>query len=667
MPNGYMGKVLWVDLSSGKIEEEEVPDRVYEMVLSGMGLSAWMLMREIPKGADPMGPENVLGLVTGVLTGTGAQMTGRWMAVGKSPLTGGWGDANGGGQFAPAIKRCGYDGIFVKGASAKPVYLKIVDGKAELLDASHLWGLDTVETEAKLREESGKKNLQVACIGPAGEKRSLLAGIVTDQARIAARSGLGAVMGSKNLKAVALAGKAKIEAADPETIGRLSKRFGKFVVSGDRAAGFIGPRAIRAIAKFMRISPLGFGAGGPAIPMTFRAFGTIVTNVMSAEMGDSPVKNWKGAGMTDFPMSTHSSKLSPDKIIAVQEKRYHCYSCPIGCGGILELTGKTRFNLGETHKPEYETCSSFGSLILNHDLDAIFLVNDLLNRAGMDTIGAGAAVAFAMECFEQGILGKDDLGGLDLTWGNAEAAIELTKKLIAREGIGDLLADGTKRAAARIGKGAEAFAMQAGGQELPMHDGRLDPGFNVAYSMEPTPARHTNYCYMYLEMFALHKIFPGLPAVDMVYKKSSRLSTRDREIVLSAASKFLQIVNGAGSCLFAAYCGPAYPLIQYLNAATGWNKEPNQYLEIGERIQHLRQAFNVKHGRVPGRDFKLPGRVNGDPPLAAGPLKGIRVPIEELNRNFARAMNWDESGRPLPERLRALGLEETAEELESIR
>jgi aldehyde:ferredoxin oxidoreductase len=421
---------------------------------------------------------------------------------------------------------------------------------------------------------------------------------------------------------------------------------------------------IRGIAKFMRISPFGFGAGGPAIPMTFRAFGTIVTNVMSSEMGDSPVKNWKGAGMIDFPMSTHSSKLSPDRIIARQQKRYHCYSCPIGCGGVLDLTGHTRFGIAETHKPEYETCSSFGSLILNNDLDAIYCVNDLLNRAGMDTIGAGSAVAFAMECYEQGIITKDDAGGLELTWGNAEAAIELTKKMIAREGLGGLLADGTRKAAEKIGKGSAALAMQAGGQELPMHDGRLDPGFVVAYSMEPTPARHTNYCYMYLEMFALHKIFPGVPAVDMVYKKSSRLSTKDRELGLSAASKFLQIVNGAGTCLFAAHCGPAYPLLTYLNAATGWNKTPAEYLEMGERIQHLRQAFNVKHGKTPGRDFKLPDRALGEPPLTAGPLKGIRVPYEELNHNFARAMGWDESGRPLPERMRELGLDEAAKELE---
>lgn len=664
MGKPYMGKVLWVDLGSGKIEEEKIEDRVYEQVLGGMGLAASILYRAIPKDADPMGPDNVLGLVPGLLTGTGAAGCGRWMAVGKSPLTGGWGDANGGGHFSPAIKRAGYDGIFFKGKSQKPVYLKVMEGKAELVDAGHLWGLDTVETEAKIKEETGKKNIQVACIGQSGEKLSLISGIVTDKARIAARSGLGAVMGSKNLKAVALAGDNKTEVNDKEAIKKLSKDFASFATGADKMSRFLSPFIVKLIAKVQRISPFGFGAGGDVIPMTFRAFGTIVTNVMSSEMGDSPVKNWKGVGMRDYPMATHSIKLDPNAIVAHQESRYHCSSCPIGCGGTLQLKGKTRFDLEETHKPEYETCCAFGSLILVNDLDAIFYINDLLNRAGMDTISAGSAVAFAMECLEQGILTKADLDGIDLTWGNTDATIELVKKMVARDGIGDVLADGAAKAAQKIGKGSEEYAMHAGGQDLPMHDGRLDPGYAVAYSMEPTPARHTNYCYMYLEMFALHKTFPGVPPVEMFYKKSSRTSTKDREIALSAASKFMQIINGAGACLFPAYCGADYPIIKFLNAATGWDKKPEEYLEIGERIQHLRQAFNVKHGKIPGRDFKMPPRTVGDPPLDAGPLRGVKVPIDELNKNFANAMGWDDMGAPLVERLRTLGLLEVVEEME---
>jgi aldehyde:ferredoxin oxidoreductase len=658
-----MGKVLRVDLDTGSIEEEQIPDQIYEQVLSGAGLAAWISFSAIPRDADPLGPENVLGFVSGLLTGCGANMVGRWMATAKSPLTGGWGEANGGGTFSPAIKRAGYDGIFIRGISSKPVYLRVIDGKAELADASQLWGLDTVATEQRIKEETERRDLQVACIGPSGERLSLISGIVNDGARIAARSGVGAVMGSKRLKAVALSGKAKIEAHDPERIKNLSKDFSQWVKAGEKSARWMTSGVTRLLSRFMRVSPFGFGGSGDMIRAVLRNYGTIVANVISAETGDSPVKNWKGTGYRDFPIATHSSKLEAGRILAHQQKRYHCYSCPIGCGGILDLSGKTRFAIAETHKPEYETCSAFGSLILNNDLDALFMINDLLNRAGMDTISAGSSVAFAMECVEQGILGPEETDGLDLSWGNTGAVLELVKKMIDRDGIGDVLADGAAKAAERVGRGSEALAMHAGGQDLPMHDGRLDPGFALSYSMEPTPARHTNYSYLYLELYALHKIFPGLPAVDMVYRKSSRLSTQQKEILLSAASKFMQVVNGAGACLFAVQCGPQYPLIDYLNAATGWNRKPQDYLEIGERIQHLRQAFNVKHGKVPGRDFRLPPRAIGDPPLSAGPLKGVRVPIEELEKSFAKAMGWDDQGRPLPERLEALGLTEVAEEL----
>ena len=659
----YLGKVLWVDLESRRTEAEEIPDAVYEEVLSGTGLAARILFSAIPAGADPLGPDNVLGFASGLLTGTGAQMVGRWMVAAKSPLTGGWGDANGGGHFSPAIKKAGYDAIFFRGVSREPVYLRIVDGQIELVDASHLWGLDTEATERRIKEETARKDLRVACIGPSGERLSLASGVVTEGARIAARSGLGAVMGSKRLKAVALSGNARVEAHDPETIKKLSKDFSRWVIEGEKTAKWMTARFRRFFGRFLRVSPVHFAGTGEGVRGVLRLYGTIFSNMLSAESGDSPVKNWKGSGHHDFPISTHSSKLDAALILEHQKRRYHCHSCPLGCGGVLDLSGKTRFPLAESHKPEYETCCAFGALILNDDLEALFMINDMLNRAGMDTITAGSAVALAMECFEEGILSREDTDGLDLSWGNADAVVKLVEKMVAREGIGDILADGAERAAQRIGKGAERFAVHAGGQDLPMHDCRFDPGFGVSYSMEPAPGRHTLYCYLYLELFALHRIFSGLPAVDLVYRRISKLSTRDREILLSAGSKFMQVVNGAGGCLFAVQCGPRYPLIQYLNAATGWNKKPNEYLEIGERIQHLRQAFNVKHGRIPGRDFRLPPRAVGDPPLSRGPLKGVRIPIDELNENFAGAMGWDRAGRPTPERLRGLGLAHVADEL----
>jgi len=662
MSRGYMGKILNVDLSTGAVSEEQIPDSVYGQVLSGAGLAARILFDRIPKGADPLGPDNIFGLVTGLLTATGALMFGRWMAVGKSPLTGGWGESNAGGNFAPAIKQCGYDGIFFKGISPKPVYLKVAEGKAELRDASHLWGKDTVETEALIKQADGEQ-FRVACIGAAGENKSLISGVVNDRGRIAARSGLGAVMGSKRLKAVALAGSKKVGAADPQEIKRLSKQFSDYVKKGELIRKNFPGRMMTYLGKFMRVSPVLFATAGDGTKFALMAYGSCVTTVMSSENGDSPVKNWKGAGFRDFPIQSHSVKLSPDSMIANERKKYHCYSCVIGCGGILDLQGKTRYNLAETHKPEYETICAFGALILNNDLDALFYINEFLNRAGMDTISAGGVVAFAMECHEQGILSKDDLGGLDLRWGNAEAVIGLLQKMVKREGIGDLLADGVKKASERIGKNSGQFAIHAGGQELPMHDCRNDPGFGVSYSMEPTPGRHTNYCYQYIELFAMHKIFKGLPKPEALFTRAGRLSTKNREILLAAASKYMQICNGAGGCIYALQLAANLPIIQYLNAATGWNKSPEQYLEIGERINLVRQAFNVKHGITPVRDFKLSPRAAGDPPLEYGPLKGVKLPMDELNKNFAKAMGWDENGKPRRDRLIELGLEKIATEL----
>jgi len=662
MAKGYMGKILNVDLTSGAISEEAIPDAVYEKLLSGAGLAAKILFERIPKNADPLGPDNIFGLVTGLLTGTGALMFGRWMAVGKSPLTGGYGESNGGGNFSPAIKQCGYDGIFFKGVSEKPVYLKVSNGKAELVDASHLWGKDTVETEEALKKELGEK-VRVACIGPAGEKLSLISGIVNDRGRIAARSGLGAVMGSKRLKAVALSGNQKIGSANPEEVKRLSRLFTNYVKKGELIRKNFPGRMMAHLGRFMRVSPVQFATAGEGTKFALMAYGSCITTVMSSESGDSPVKNWKGAGFRDFPIQTHGLKLSPDAIIANERKKYHCSACVLGCGGILELAGKTRFGLAETHKPEYETICAFGALILNNDIEALFYINELLNRAGMDSISAGGAVAFAMECYEQGIITREELGGMDLRWGNAEAVVELVKKMVRRQGIGDLLADGVRKASEKLGKGSDRFAIHAGGQELPMHDCRNDPGYGVCYSMEPTPGRHTSYCYQYIELFAMHKIFKSLPKPEALFTRGGRLSTRDREVLLSAASKYMQVCNGAGGCIYGLQLAANLPIIEYLNAATGWNLAPEQYLEIGERINLVRQAFNVKHGLTPFRDFKLHPRAAGDPPLEYGPLKGVRLPIEELNRNFAQKMGWDENGRPRKERLLELGLSDVAEEL----
>jgi len=649
MAKGYMGRILWVDLAGGEIREECIPDDVYERCLSGTGLAVHLLYNRIPAGADPLGPDNVLAFMSGILTGTGSLFSGRWMVAGKSPLTGGWGEANCGGNFSPAIKRCGYDGIFLSGISSSPVYLHVRHDGAELCDAGDLWGRDTVETEDILVRAAGG-GARVACIGPAGERLSLISGVCNDHGRIAARSGLGAVMGAKKLKAIVLSGKRRIGIHDRDEIKRLSRQCNRWVQF--QPPFLLGPQAAY-IGVVMRSLPFQRAMDGVIEKILLRKWGTGSLNQASVEMGDAPIRNWMGSHL-DYGIK-QSLPTNPDVIRKAERVKYHCYSCPLGCGGICAMRGK----YGETHKPEYETTLALGGLCLNSDMDSIFHMNELLNRAGMDTISAGGTVAFAMECYEKGILTKEETGGLDLTWGNAKAITALVEKIIHREGIGDLLADGSKVAASRIGGGALECAIQAGGQELPMHDGRNDPGFNVHYSVEPTPGRHTIGSQLYYEMFQLWKQVKGLPRPKPAYMKERKyVADTEKAVMAAACSKFMNVANGSALCLFGLFIGAGrIRVFDWLNAATGWRKTPEEYMKIGVRIQTLKQLFNLKHGIDPW-SCKVCDRVVGRPPQMEGANRGRTVDIENMMRDYWRQFEWDPvTGRPTDAAIARLEIE----------
>lgn len=639
MGHASMGKIMWVDLGLGSIHIEPIPDETYQRVLSGVGLAAELLFRRIPSGADPLGPENVLGFVSGLLTGTGSLFTGRWMVTGKSPLTGGWGDANCGGNFSPAIKRCGVDGIFFKGVSPRPVYLWVDQGRAELRDAYHLWGCDTIETETRIQAEAGDRRLRVACIGPAGEKQSLIAGVANDRGRMAARSGLGAVMGAKRLKAVALGGGQRITVHDRQAVKALSQQCNEAV---QFHPPFLNGIMMAYTGTLMRLLPMQMAFDGMLYKLMLDKYGTASLNQILVEVGDTPIKNWKGSN-EDFGRE-HSTKLSPEVFTDAMVVKYHCYSCPLGCGGLMAKSSPWP----GAHKPEYESVMALGGLLLNDDADSIFKLNDMLNRAGMDTISAGGTVAFALECYEKGLLTRADTGGLELTWGNSAAIIALVEKMIRREGIGDLLADGSRAAARRIGPRAGDLAIEAGGQELGMHDGRYDPGFALHYSVEATPGRHTIGSQMYYEMFRLWERISDLPDVDLLYSKTSKYNVEaDKIIAAAACSKFMNVLNGSGACLFGAFLGvERLPLFEWLNAATGWDQSPDAYMTIGERIQNLKQAFNLRHGIEP-KSFRANPRALGRPPQEKGANAGRTIAVEDLMRAYWKQFGWDtETGKP---------------------
>jgi len=650
---GYTGKILTVNLSENRITEKRLPDSIYKKYLSGIGLASYYLSKEIPEFCDPLGPDNILGFVSGICTGTGALFSGRWMAVCKSPLTNTWGDANCGGNFAPAIKRCGYDAIFVNGIAENPVYLLVENGEVYLKNAGDLWGKDAVETEELLKERHFlKKNPSVACIGRAAEKISLISGICNEGGRIAARSGVGAVMGSKNLKAVVLNGSKPVKAYDTKRIKEHSKTLGNKIKA---QKSFVFPDiALKIFGKLDAKTKNTSVMDGMLTTSVMKKWGTVGSINLSIENGDAPVKNWGGSNR-DFH-GLKSLKISPDKIIRREESKYHCYSCPMGCGGICNIDDIGKYE--KTHKPEYETLNSFGPLLLNDDLNSIFYINELLNRAGMDTISAAGTVAYAIECFEKGIITEKDTDGLILKWGDSKSIIGLLEKMINREGIGDILADGSKKASEIIGKNSEKYAIHAGGQELPAHDGRHDPGYAVHYSVEPTPGRHTIGSFQYYGSFQLWREVKSLPEVKIKTPKTEMYVASENNAVMSkACSEYKMLCDSAGLCLFGVMMGVQHlNTFEYLEAATGFGYSPREYMEIAHRIQTLRQLFNIKQGINPV-DLIQAKRASGDPVLEKGPNKGKYVPVEKMAEEYWRIMGWDENGIPKIQTLRELGIE----------
>ena len=650
MPGGFLGKYLVVDLSKKSFEVVEPGEDVYKNFLSGYGLGAYVLTQHQKAGIDPLSPEAHLGFCSGLLTGTGAMFSGRYMLVGKSPLTGGWGDANSGGFFSLEIKRAGYDAVFFTGASKDPVWVHLADGEVQFNDAKDLWGKDAVETEEMIREKLNDKKIQIACIGQSGEKVSLISGVVTDAGRIAARSGLGAVMGSKKLKAFSAKGSQKVPVAKPDELKAVNKKF----MDSFRKEGAVDKFLVKVLNFFSKIM-VRTGVSVPSEPTTvreiFRQFGTAGLTAFSAETGDSPVKNWGGVGYKEFPIDTKSAKISDHAVIAHEKKKYHCQACPLGCGGVFDLkTG--RYKGTEGHKPEYETLCAFGTLLLNDDLDSIIEVNEMCNRAGIDTISTGGAVAFAIECFENGLLDEKATGGLKLDWGDKDTIIKLTEMIINREGIGDMLADGVKKAADELGGDAWKYAVHAGGQELPMHDSKHDEGFAIAYQCEPTPGRHTISSYLYGYVWKVKKLFPA--AKKMV--KNAKGSDEKKVNLYTATTWYMQILNGCGMCEFGPLTGPV-PTVEYINAATGWNLSADDYLKIGERILSIRKAFNIREG-VMAKDQKLHFRGVGDPPMTSGPHKGHTVKMDMLEKTFFDVVGWDHTtGGPTDAKKKELGLD----------
>jgi aldehyde:ferredoxin oxidoreductase len=602
---GYMGKLLFVDLSTGASRVEEIDEGMCRDFIGGYGLGARILYERMPAGVDALGPDNLLGFVTGPFTGTPAICSGRFTVVGKSPLTGGWGDANCGGDFGPRLRFAGYDAAFFSGIAETPTYALIEDGAISLHDASAFWGEDCLDSEDDLQALHGA-DASVACIGPAGEAVSLLSCIITHKGRAAARSGLGAVMGSKRLKAVVVKGSGEVPLPDPVLAKQLRKKWASQLM----------------------------GEG-----VEFKTHGTTSRTIPNTVIGDTPIKNWVGTYPEDFS-DPSLDKIDENAFYAERDKPYGCWHCHIRCGGHLKAKqGRARVS----HVPEYETIAMSGPLCGNDDLESIIRFNDICNVYGLDTISVGGAVAFAIECYEHGLLTREDVG-FELAFGNGGCVVKLAEKIARREGIGTLLADGVMRAAEHIGNGAEEYAVHAGGQELSAHDPRFYPSLALVYRMDATPGRHPRGGSSWIMGNGF------MEAPDDKYAIAGIGDSHRR------AAAMCHVMSSCGNCLFAYTSHPTAYIPEFLTALTGREHDFESCVTIGERIENIRHLFNLREGINP-LAITVNQRSLGRPPLEKGATAGITIDEEALLDDYCQAMQWDrQTAMPSREKLEELGL-----------
>ncbi len=601
MPGTYTGKLLRINLKTGDIKNENIPEDLMEKYIGGRGLGTRYFFDEVSPQVDPLSHENKLIFATGPLTGTFAPTGGRYMVVTKGPLTGTIASSNSGGDFGAYLKMAGYDIIIFEGKAEKPVYISILDDKVEIKDAAHLWGKDTYETTDTLIEDFGDKMAKVACIGPAGEKLVKFASIMNDKYRAAGRTGVGAVMGSKNLKAIVVKGNKKPQPPDRDAFIALVKNLNERI----------------------KTNPV-TGEGLPAL-------GTKVLDNIINENGLYPTNNFQEGVFAKT--SEVCGEALVEKGYLVKNKA--CYACPISCGRVVTLP-----NGEEGEGPEYETGWAYGANCGVDDLVAITTANNLCNRLGLDTITAGATVAAAMELYEKGLIKKEELdNGPELNFGSSESIVYYTRKMAYREGIGDKMAEGSYRLAE--GYGHPELSMSVKKQEIPAYDPRGVQGQALQYATSNRGGCHVRGYMISPEIL-------GVP---------EKLDTQ----VLDGKAQWVKIfqdltaiIDSCGMCLFTSFALGADDYKDLLNGATGFGYSTESLMETGDRIWTMERMFNQAAGITPDQDT-LPPRFLKDP-MPDGPQKGAVVQLDKLLPEYYKLRGWSPEGVPTAETLGKLSL-----------
>jgi aldehyde:ferredoxin oxidoreductase len=623
---GFRSKLLYVDLGNDRIMEQSISDEYERTYLGGRGLGAKILYDELKPGVDPLGPDNLLLFMTGPLQGAVIPGHTRYVAMAKSPQTNGLAEAHAGGSIGPEIKYAGYDGIVFGGVADEPVYLWLHDGKTEIRDARSLWGKDIHKTTALIKKDIGEPKASVACIGLGGENLVKFAGIISDLSRAAARTGVGAVMGSKKLKAVAVHGsKKEMPLADRDLVIELAREHSKRLLNNESV-----------------INLQKYGT----------SFGVSVLNTL----GILPTKNFQSG------FYEGAENLSGEAMNATIVKgTTGCVGCPIRCRRVVEVKKgkyKGEFNEG----PEYETIASLGSLCLNDNLEAVSYANHLCNLHSLDTISTGNVIAFAMECYEKVLITDEDTDGVKLQWGDSDVIIQIIKKIALREGFGDVLSEGVKKVAETIGKGAKAFAVEVKGLEVPMHDPRGKKGVGIMYATAARGAVHMDGAHDII--FERPNVLPELGIIKAMNRKDitgkARLMAKSQDAI--AIQNSLIICAFTGDITFRPVKIADY--ITWLGAVTDLEYDISELMLVGERINNLTRAFNIREG-MSKRDDYLPPRFSKN--MLAGASSEQRITNRDLQKmldEYYEIRGWDrETGIPTATKLVNLGLSHIAKDI----
>jgi aldehyde:ferredoxin oxidoreductase len=627
VPKGYNGKILGIDLTTKMLTVEELPEASYRRYIGGSALGMRYILKEMGRGADALGPDNILTLMPSVLTGAPVSGQSRLSANAKSPLVDGIGDSQCGGFFPAELKFAGFDGIVVRGQSNKPVVLWIKDGHAELRDASHLWGRVTHDVEALLKEELGDDSIEVLQCGPAGEKMVRMAAIMNMSNRANGRTGMGAVMGSKGLKAIAVRGSSKrLPTADPKRLNHLARLGVRLLPDNAAVAGL-------------------------------REDGTAGVVPLQQATGGLPTHNY-GAGQFD-DYEAISGEAMTDTILTDRDS---CYACAVRCKRVVKTDYGGERVEKEYGGPEYETISAFGSYCGVGDLDAIALANQYCNMYGLDTISTGATIAWAMECYENNVLTQDEVG-FSIHFGDADAMVKLTKMIALREGFGNVLAEGSRKAAERLGKGHDLL-MTVKGAEVPAHMPHVKRSLGLIYAVNPFGADHQSSEHdtsvevgaaeLYTDRLRMLGLMTGLP---------KRSLTREKVEFALRTQYFYSFLDSADLCQFV--WGPAWTLygpqetVELVKAITGWGDfTMDELFQVGERRLNMLRIFNAREGMTRDQD-RLPKKLY-KALRDGGPTGGVALDAEEIRQAqdwYYEMSGWDlGTGNPLPETLERLGL-----------